>query len=197
MVNQKGERFVDELMTRDEVSRAVFTQTKEGNEVFLDIRHLGDEFISKNLPQEKKLIHIHVHLDLSKELVPVTPAAHYSMGGIDVDEDLQTSIKGLYALGECSNVKVHGANRLGGNSLLELVYFGKLAAKNMKKISLHVDMKKYEKAAQEKISKLMSAEKSDTFFKLRDRLGSELFEKAGIFRDKKGLVELATSSKAI
>ena len=54
MVNQKGERFVDELMTRDEVSRAVFTQTKEGNEVFLDIRHLGDEFISKNLPQEKK-----------------------------------------------------------------------------------------------------------------------------------------------
>ena len=133
MVNQKGERFVDELMTRDEVSRAVFTQTKEGNEVFLDIRHLGDEFISKNLPQEKKLIHIHAYLDLSKELVLVTPATHYSMGGIDVDEDLQTSIKGLYALGECSNVKVHGANRLGGNSLLELVYFGKLAAKNMKK----------------------------------------------------------------
>jgi len=99
----------------------------------------------KTFLKRKKLIHIHAHLDLSKELVPVTPATHYSMGGIDVDEDLQTSIKGLYALGECSNVKVHGANRLGGNSLLELVYFGKLAAKNMKKISLHVDMKNMKK----------------------------------------------------
>jgi len=197
LVNQKGERFVDELMSRDEVSRAVFMETQNANEVFLDIRHLGDEFISKSLPQEKKLIHIHAHLDPSKELVPIAPAAHYSMGGIDVDEDLQTSIKGLYALGECSNIKVHGANRLGGNSLLEIVYFGKLAVKNMKKISLHVDIKKHEKVSQKKIDELMSDEKSDTFFKLRDRLGSELFQKAGIFRDKKGLEEMANSIKAM
>jgi len=193
LVNQKGERFVDELMTRDEVSRAVFSQIQKGNEVFLDIRHLGDEFISKNLPQEKKLIHIHEHLDPSKELIPVTPAAHYSMGGIDVDEDLQTSIKGLYAVGECSNVKVHGANRLGGNSLLEIVHFGRAVVKNIEKVSLHVDVKKHEKIVQEKIDRLMSDEKSDTFFKLRSSLGNELFEKAGIFRDKDGLEELAKS----
>ena len=193
LVNKKGERFTAELLTRDEVSRAVFSQIQNGNEVFLDIRHLGDEFISKNLPQEKKLIRIHEHLDPSVELVPITPAAHYSMGGIDVDENLQTSIKGLYAVGECSNVKVHGANRLGGNSLLEVVHFGRYVVEKIEKVSLHVDIKKYEKIAQEKIDKLMSDKPSDTFFKLRDKLGKELFEKAGIFRDKDGLEELTKS----
>jgi succinate dehydrogenase / fumarate reductase flavoprotein subunit len=190
LVNQKGERFVDELMTRDEVSRAVFTQIQNTNEVFLDIRHLGDDYISKNLPQEKKLIYIHEHLDPSKDLIPVTPAAHYSMGGIDVDEDLQTSISGLYAVGECANVKVHGANRLGGNSLLEIVHFGRHIAKNIKRVSLHVDEKPYEAIVQKKIDSLMNSQKSDTFFKLRDTLGKELFYKAGIFRDKSGLEEL-------
>ena len=191
LVNQKGERFVDELSSRDEVSRAVFSQIQQGNEVFLDIRHLGDEFISKNLPQEKKLIHIHEHLDPSKELIPVTPAAHYSMGGIDVDKDLQTSLKGLYAVGECSNVKVHGANRLGGNSLLEIIHFGRAVVSKIKQTSLHVDIKEHEKRAKQNIEKLFSHKKSDTFFQLRSSLGKELFEKAGIFRDKKGLENLA------
>ena len=190
LINQKGERFIDELMTRDEVSRAVFFQIQKGNEVFLDIRHLGDEFISKNLPQEKKLIHIHEYIDPSEELIPVTPAAHYSMGGIDVDDNLQTSIMGLYAVGECSNVKVHGANRLGGNSLLEIVHFGRSVVSNIKQISLHVDIKEYEKRAKENIEKLFSDKKSYTFFELRTYLGKELFEKAGIFRDKKGLENL-------
>lgn len=190
LVNDKGERFVDELMTRDEVSRAVFLQIQNGNEVFLDIRHLGDEYISKNLPQEKKLIYIHQHLDPSKDLIPITPAAHYSMGGIDVDKDLQSSIKRLYAIGECSNTKVHGANRLGGNSLLEIVHFGRHVAKKIQKVSLHVDVKKHKEVAQKKLNRLMSSQKCDTFFKLRDKLGSELFDKAGIFRDKDGLEEL-------
>lgn len=193
LVNQKGERFVDELMTRDEVSRAVFSQIQKGNEVFLDIRHLGDEYISKNLPQEKKLIHIHEHIDPSTELIPVTPAAHYSMGGIDVDEDLQTSIQGLYAVGECSNVKVHGANRLGGNSLLEIVHFGRAVVPKIKKVSLHVEIEEHEKIAHEKLNRLLSEEKSETFFALRVSLGKELFEKAGIFRDKKGLEGLVDS----
>ncbi len=193
LVNDKGERFVNELMTRDEVSRAVFLQIQNGNEVFLDIRHLGDEFISKNLPQEKKLIHIHQNLDPSKDLIPITPAAHYSMGGIDVDENLQSSIKGLYAVGECSNVKVHGANRLGGNSLLEIVHFGRAVVKNIEKVSLHVELEIHKKRAKEKLGRLMGENKSDTFFKLRGSLGRELFEKAGIFRDKEGLEELEKS----
>ncbi len=180
-------------MSRDQVSRAVFSQIQKGNEVFLDIRHLGDEYISKNLPQEKKLIHIHEHIDPSVELIPVTPAAHYSMGGIDVDEDLQTSLKGLYAIGECSNVKVHGANRLGGNSLLEIVHFGRAVVSKIEKTSLHVDVKKHQKIAEQKLSILFKDRKSDTFFGLRTDLGKELFKNAGIFRDKNSLENLDKS----
>ncbi len=190
LVNQKEERFVDELSSRDEVSRAVFSQIENGNEVFLDIRHLGNEFISKNLPQEKKLIQIHEHIDPSKELIPVTPAAHYSMGGIDVNEDLQTSLRGLYAAGECSNVKVHGANRLGGNSLLEIVHFGRAVVSKLKLATLHVDTKRQEEKAKQKLNRLFSDKKSSTFFELRSTLGKELFKKAGIFRDKNGLENL-------
>jgi succinate dehydrogenase / fumarate reductase flavoprotein subunit len=197
LVNENGERFIDELMTRDEVSRAVFLQIQRGGEVFLDIRHLGDEFISKNLPQEKKLIQIHENLNPSCELIPIAPAAHYSMGGIDVDRNLQTSIKSLYAIGECSNTKIHGANRLGGNSLLEIVYFGRAVVPKMEKSSLHVEIKKHKKIAQERVDTLMSSKKSDTFFKLRDRLGEELFNKAGIFREKKSLEELWASIEQI
>ncbi len=193
LVNDKGERFIDELMTRDEVSRAVFLQIQKGNKIFLDIRHLGDEFISKNLPQEKKLIHIHQNLDPSKDLIPITPAAHYSMGGIDVDENLQTSIKGLYAIGECSNTKVHGANRLGGNSLLEIIHFGRSVIEKIEKTSLHVELETYKIEAKNTIEKLISEKNSDAFFKLRDRLGNKLFQKAGIFRDKSGLEELLKS----
>jgi succinate dehydrogenase / fumarate reductase flavoprotein subunit len=193
LVNDKGERFIDELMTRDEVSRAVFLQLQKGNEVFLDIRHLGDEFISKNLPQEKKLIHIHQNLDPSVDLIPITPAAHYSMGGINVDENLQTSIKGLYAIGECSNTKVHGANRLGGNSLLEIIHFGRSVIAKIEKISLHVEIETYKIETKNTIEKLISEKNSDTFFKLRDRLGNKLFQKVGIFRGKSGLEELLKS----
>ncbi len=197
LVNDRGERFIDELMTRDEVSRAVFLQIQKDNEVFLDIRHLGDEFISKNLPQEKKLIHIHQNLDPSRDLIPVTPAAHYSMGGIDVDENLQTSIKGLYAIGECSNTKVHGANRLGGNSLLEIIHFGREVVSKIEKTSLHVDIKQYKMEAKKRIKKLMSEKDSETFFKLRDTLGDKLFQKAGIFRDKSGLEEMLKNIESI
>jgi len=196
LVNQKGDRFVDELMTRDEVSRAVFSQMQDGNEVFLDIRHLGDEYISKNLPQEKKLITIHEHLNPSEELIPIAPAAHYSMGGIDVDKDLHSSIKGLFAVGECANVKAHGANRLGGNSLLEIIHFGRVVAKTSymyaKEIELHV-----EKKASKNIDYLFSKDSSDTFFKLKNTLGKKLFEKAGIFRDEKRLKELLQEIKKI
>jgi len=193
LINDKGERFVDELVSRDEVSRAVFLQMKKGNEVFLDIRHLGSDYINKNLPQEKKLINIHEHLDPSLDLIPVSPAAHYSMGGIDVDENLESSINGLYAVGECSNVKVHGANRLGGNSLLEIVHFGRYLGKHIDKVSLHVDVEKYEDRVKKELDNLLSDEKSDAFFALRKRLGVELFEKAGIFRDSNGLSELRNS----
>ena len=120
LVNSEGERFIDELKPRDEVARAIFAQLQNGNDIFLDVRHLGEEKLMELLPQEVELCKLHEHVDPAKELIPIKPVAHYTMGGIDVDYALEINgIKGCFAVGECSNAKVHGANRLGASSLMQ------------------------------------------------------------------------------
>jgi len=99
----------------------------QADNIYLDVRHLSAKFIDEHLPQEKKLADLYENIDLTKQLVPILPAAHYTMGGICVDKNCATSVQGLYAVGECANHRVHGANRLGGNSLLEIIVFGKIA----------------------------------------------------------------------
>lgn len=130
LLNDKHERFTDELGPRDVVARAIHNEIASGGAVYLDIRHLGEKFIAHELPQERKLAQIYEGIDPVHDLIPIKPAAHYSMGGIEVDEQCQTSVSGLFAVGECANHKTHGANRLGGNSLLELVVFGRHCGKN-------------------------------------------------------------------
>jgi len=130
LLNSKGKRFTNELAPRDEVARAIDDEIKRGEDIFLDIRHLGVEFINEELPQERKLALLYENVDPVHDLLPIKPVAHYTMGGIEVDSNSMTNIAGLFAVGECANHKVHGANRLGGNSLLELVVFGKQAGKN-------------------------------------------------------------------
>ncbi len=124
LLNAQGERFTDELAPRDVVARAIRDEIEKNGEVFLDIRHLGEAFIDEQLPQERKLAILYEGVDPVNDLIPIKPAAHYTMGGIEVDEHSRTAVNGLYAIGECANHKVHGANRLGGNSLLELAVFG-------------------------------------------------------------------------
>lgn len=115
LVNEQGERFVDELKPRDEVARAIFSQMQNGQRVYLDLRHLGEEKLKELLPQEVELCKIHEHVDPAAELIPIKPVAHYTMGGIDIDHALEVNgINGCFAVGEYSNAKVHGANRLGG-----------------------------------------------------------------------------------
>ncbi|PHS58807.1 MAG: succinate dehydrogenase [Sulfurimonas sp.] len=133
ILNSKGERFINELAPRDEVARAIDDEINKGEHIFLDIRHLGEKFINEELPQERKLAKLYENVDPVFDLLPIKPVAHYTMGGIEVNEKSQTNINGLYAAGECANHKVHGANRLGGNSLLELVVFGKQAGENAAK----------------------------------------------------------------
>ncbi|NEW61280.1 FAD-dependent oxidoreductase [Sulfurovum sp. bin170] len=134
LVNSKGERFVDELLTRDILSRAIASQIHRGEDVFLDIRHLGEENILKLMPQEVHLCKLHEGINPAFELIPIKPVAHYTMGGIDVNPSLEVSgLKNCYAVGECSNSKIHGANRLGGNSLLEIVSLGRKAGINASK----------------------------------------------------------------
>jgi succinate dehydrogenase/fumarate reductase flavoprotein subunit len=131
LLNANEERFTDELAPRDVVARAIYEELEKSNgKVYLDMRHLGEAFIEEEMPQERKLAQLYENIDPVNELLPIKPVAHYCMGGIMVDENSQSSVEGLYAVGECANHNVHGANRMGGNSLLEIIVFGKEAGVN-------------------------------------------------------------------
>jgi len=137
LLNKNGERFTDELASRDKLSQAILEEIENGSgEVFLDIRHLGEHFIDEELPQERKLAKLYENIDPVHEIIPIKPVAHYTMGGIAVDNNSQTDVNGLFAVGECANHNVHGANRLGGNSLLELIVFGKQAGVNASRYAM-------------------------------------------------------------
>jgi len=188
LVNEAGERFVDELKPRDEVARAIFAQMKEGQRVFLDVRHLGEAKLMELLPQEVELCKIHEHIDPAKELIPIKPVAHYSMGGIDVDYALEVNgIKGCFAAGECSNAKVHGANRLGGNSLLEITAFGRFAGENAFKHSIYASSKPADDSQRRKdeteLDSLFSKEQDESFYGYRELLGELFYENVGIVRE--------------
>ena len=187
LVNEKGERFVDELKARDVVSRAIWQEMQKGNGVFLDIRHLGEAFIDENIPQERKLSIMYEGVDPVKEMMPIAPVAHYSMGGIAVDENLMSSVSGLFAVGECSNARVHGANRLGGNSLLEIVAFGRLAGENAAKFSGNLALKEQSDTLVERI---YERKNEVDFYKKRELLGELFYKNAGIVRNEKALSSL-------
>jgi succinate dehydrogenase / fumarate reductase flavoprotein subunit len=151
LINDKGERFMEryapekmELAPRDLVSRSIQTEINEGRGiggeacVHIDLRHLGADNIMKKLPQIHELAWKFLHVDCTKEPIPIQPTAHYSMGGIPTDMDTRVLadgkdkiVKGFFAAGECACVSVHGANRLGTNSLLEASLFGRRAGKSM------------------------------------------------------------------
>jgi succinate dehydrogenase / fumarate reductase flavoprotein subunit len=140
LINDDGERFMEryapkamELAPRDITSRAIQTEINEGRGidglgyVHLDLRHLGAAKIQDRLPGIRDLAIHFEGVDPVTEPIPIVPSQHYSMGGIDTDMDGGTALPGFYAAGECACVSVHGANRLGGNSLLETVVFGRRA----------------------------------------------------------------------
>ena len=194
LVNESGKRFVDELKPRDEVARAIFSQIQEGQHVFLDVRHLGEEKLMELLPQEVELCKMHEHVDPAQELIPIKPVAHYTMGGIDVDQTLEVNgIKGCFAVGECSNAKVHGANRLGGNSLLEITAFGKFAGENAYRYTQSADSKPADDTQKQndtaQIESLLSQEETINFYPYRETLGNLFYEKVGIVRENDQLQE--------
>ena len=139
LLNSDGERFMlryapeyEELASRDVVSRSEQTEINEGRgidgNVMLDMRHLGRDFIENRLGYLQEVAVEFLGIDLAEQPVPVRPGVHYIMGGIKTDVDGATVVPGLYAAGECANVSVHGANRLGANSLLDTVVFGRRSA---------------------------------------------------------------------
>lgn len=191
LLNSKGERFVDELLPRDEVSKAIHDEIAKDEDIYLDIRHLGVEFIEKELPQEAKLAKLYENVDPADDLIPIKPAAHYTMGGIEVDSNSSTSIEGLFAAGECANHRVHGANRLGGNSLLEIVVFGKEAginaakyAKNATKDEAILEAKEL---SENEIAEIKRYANEINFYEKQALLGELFYKNVGIKRDKEAL----------
>lgn len=194
LVNSEGERFVDELKPRDVVARAIFSEFEKGHEVFLDVRHLGREKLMELLPQEVELCRLHEHVDPVTQLIPIKPVAHYTMGGIDVDDALEVNgIKGCFALGECSNAKIHGANRLGGNSLLEIVAFGRFAGSNATKHAMFARTTPANDTQLQKdtahIAHIFAQPHTVNFYEIRERLGELLYNKVGIVRENHKLQE--------
>ena len=155
LVNNEGERFMEryapharDLASRDIVSRAIATEVREGRGcgprkdfVWLKLDHLGSEVINKRLPGIRDTLMTFLHLDPAASPIPVYPTAHYTMGGIPTNrfgqvvapeqQGPEEPLPGLYAVGECACVSVHGANRLGGNSLLDILVFGRAAANHI------------------------------------------------------------------
>jgi succinate dehydrogenase / fumarate reductase flavoprotein subunit len=198
LVNRYGERFMKryapdqmELAPRDIVARAILTEIREGRAfkggyVNLDITHLGEEKINKRLPQIRDIALSFAGIDPVEEPIPVQPGQHYSMGGIATDLHGATPIKGVYAAGECACVSVHGANRLGGNSLLETIIFGKragaaAAAYALEAPRMHFPQEVFNEA-EEKIKKALAGEGRVRYAEIRNELRRTMLKNVGIFR---------------
>ena len=207
LVNAKGERFMEryapkllELGPRDIVARGIQTEIDQGNGfeggyVYLDLRHLGKERIMDRLPGIRLIAIDFAGIDPILEPIPVQPAQHYSMGGIATDLDGGTSLQGLYAAGECGCVSVHGANRLGGNSLLETLVFGARAGRKAvqeatkEKGSLNkAFFEKRSKDFHSKLREIFERKEEEPSFLLRDDMKSLMTSQVGIFRKESELL---------
>jgi succinate dehydrogenase / fumarate reductase flavoprotein subunit len=204
LLNSENDRFMlkyapefKELASRDVVSRCEQTEINEGRGidgcVLLDVRHLGEKYISERLSQIRELAMDFANVDMAKEPVPIMPGMHYQMGGVKANVDGETGVPGLYAAGEVACVSVHGGNRLGANSLLDTLVFGRRsgvhAAEMVKSIQhLNVD----DSAADDdknNIQKLLANDKNESFGQIRLDMGTAMKEHFGVFRDEKGMLE--------
>ncbi|MFW9822263.1 MAG: FAD-binding protein [Candidatus Thorarchaeota archaeon] len=207
LFNSKGERFMKktapktmELAPRDIVSRTITTEVIEGRGfenayVHLDLTHLGTEKIKERLPGIREISIYFADVDPIEEPIPVQAGQHYSMGGIGtkVDGDYgETELAGLYSIGECSCLSVHGANRLGGNSLLETAVFGRYIGRTLLKKGLPTkpssqDIKRAEDTAINKIEALLKIWNKNTGKKpveIRNEMGETLNSNVGVFRNQ-------------
>jgi succinate dehydrogenase / fumarate reductase flavoprotein subunit len=202
LLNSLGERFMfkyapnkGELASRDVVSRSEWTEILEGRGVdgcvLLDMRHLGREKILERLPQIRELALDATGKDAINEPIPILPGAHYTMGGIETDKWGATRVPGVYAAGECACVSVHGANRLGGNSLLETIVFGARSAKHaveyIKKVGNVEPSDRTLKQEQDRIGTLLSRTSGNRSPVLRHAMNATMSENTFIFRDATGL----------
>lgn len=186
IVDETGHRFTDELQTRDKLSRDIVKHQLAGHKVYLDFRHLGEELIDKKLPSARKHALMGAGIDILTELLPITPSAHYTMGGIWSRDDTTTDIPNIFVCGECAYSGVHGANRLGGNSLLEAAYFGRVAGENAVKAAKKSEFQPIDYGQIDKESRyvemILEGENHFNINTMRRNLGNNLYKNAGVFR---------------
>ncbi|HEX6702719.1 MAG TPA: FAD-binding protein [Gaiellaceae bacterium] len=197
LLNADGERFLKryapnamELASRDVISRAEQTEIDEGRgvdgNVLLDLRHLGADKINERLHGTRELSMVFAGVDPIREPIPVRPGAHYHMGGVDTDVWGQTSLEGLYAAGECACVSVHGANRLGGNALMETITYGKRAGAHAADWALsHTTVAvppSVEADAERDLHALLDRDRGERPWQIRDELATTMHENFGVFR---------------
>ena len=186
LVNKNGERFMEkydameELAQRDIVSRAIFNELRKGS-VYLDIRHKGKSFILNRFPMIYQEC-LKYGIDITKDLIPVSPAAHYICGGIKTNEYGETNIRNLLAFGECACTEVHGANRLASNSLLESVVFTSLGALKAKRL-LKNEIKETKPRKEVKFHDMNQKELENFEAELR----KAMWQYVGIIRNEKNL----------
>ena len=222
LTNDKGERFMEryapdkmELAPRDLVSRSIQTEINEGRGigggkyVHCDLRHLGEEAIMKKLPQIHELAWKFLHVDCIKEPIPIQPTAHYSMGGIPTDkfgrvlaDGKETPVHGFFAAGECACVSVHGANRLGTNSLLEASLFGRRAGKSIVRFLREtLDFPELPaeaaKSAIAEIERFLSADGTERVADIREELQCWMTDECGIFRTAEKLKDMVKRLKEL
>ncbi|MHC5077705.1 MAG: FAD-binding protein [Planctomycetota bacterium] len=214
LFNAKGERFMEryapsvvDLAPRDIVARSIQTEINEGRgfdgpwggAVHLDVRHLGADTIKERLPGIRQIAMDFAGVDPIEKPIPIQPGQHYSMGGLACDENGATRVPGLYAVGECSCISIHGANRLGGNSLLETLVFGKRAGDHAAETSRQAGpdpspaLEEALKAERDALGALKARSSGERQAVLRREMKSVLTAKAGIFRERKALEEAAAA----
>jgi succinate dehydrogenase / fumarate reductase flavoprotein subunit len=210
LINNDGERFMKkyvsekimELGPRDIVSRSIQTEINEGHGiggkpfVYLDLRHLGKAKIMERLPGIRDHCLDFVGIDPIDEPIPVNPSMHYTMGGIDVDIDGQSKVKGFYAAGESCSVSVHGANRLGGNSLLDTIVFGKRSGKASSDYVKNLPKKPDEVALKKGLDKFnqwqdhfFNTKGEENPYHVKNDLNALMPKHVGIFRESNNMKE--------
>jgi succinate dehydrogenase / fumarate reductase flavoprotein subunit len=216
--NKDGERFMEryaptikDLAPRDVVSRAIYQEIKEGrgdgpngDYVYLDLTHLPAALIEEKLPDITEFARVYLEVEPTKEPVPIQPTAHYAMGGIPTDVDGrvvtgpdETPVPGLYAAGECACVSVHGANRLGTNSLLDIIVFGRRAGVHAAEFANGSSLPDLpaDPASQtlDMLDGLLTRERGESSADIRSQLQNEMFDKAFVVRTEEGLTSMETT----
>lgn len=221
LFNSEGERFMEkyapnamELASRDVVARAITQEVLEGrgvgpdkDAVWIDLTHLDPEIILTKLPELRELAITFLGQDMLKEPVMIAATAHYSMGGIPVDINCHVKkspdelVEGFYAAGECSCISVHGANRLGANSLLEALFFGRHAGESMLRDIDNIELR--EATAEDaqpmldEINWVLTNNGTERVHALREELQQSMTDNAGVFRTGKSLSQQAAIIKKL